>query len=204
MNHCRHFSDYSQNCISGNRSSVHVSSTNHSETINRTNGYLPVGNCFPSLFEHYNVAIEDTVSKIDVTIAADNVSDWSSLTEIKIYMGRERPTYLPYDLLQDSARTWIIYGRESNDIEVDELQLSGNGNLAFASNDSTSTHFKARNLVGDQTGTIHVGPHQNVTIFSAPNSIIATSLYAYQVHSSYFIFMCLVFMWKFPSEKILG
>ena len=142
-------------------------------------GYLPVGDCFPSIFHHHNVPIKDSVNKIDVSLAAE--SSWSSVNEIKIYIGKDNPTYVPYDLLQDSARTWVIFDDDSDMIEVSELQLNGNGNLAFANNGSAMKFFTAGKLVGDHTGTLHIGPKQSVSINSAPNSIMATSVFAYQV-----------------------
>ena len=123
--------------------------------------------------------IKDSVKRIDVSLAADDT--WSSVNEIKLFMGRENPTYVPYDLLESSARTWIIFDSDSLATEVNELQLNGNGNLAFSNNGSLQTYFTVGKLVGDHTGSLHVGPQQNVSITSAPNSIIATSIHAYQV-----------------------
>ena len=98
-----------------------------------------------------------------------------------MFIGRESPTYIPYDLLEASARTWVIFDDDSTSIEISELQLNGNGNLAFANNGSVQTYFTVSKLTGDHTGSLHIGPQQNVSILSVPNSIVATSVFAYQV-----------------------
>lgn len=166
-----------------------MSSSNQSATISRTKGYLSVGDCFPSIFNHHNVPIKDTINRIDLSIAAE--SSWSSLNEVKIFIGQENPTFMRSDLLQDSARTWVIFDDRTDSIEIDELHVNGNGNLAFASNHSMMKYFTAGNLVGDYTGMLHVGPGQNVSVLSAPNSIIATSVSAYKVSSHNILNFCI-------------
>ena len=98
-------------------------------------------------------------------------------------MGRLNPTYTPYDLLEASARTWVIFDGDDHSIEISELQLNGNGNLAIANNGSEQAYFTIGKLAGDHTGSLHIGPQQNVSILSAPNSIISTSVLAYKVMS---------------------
>ena len=158
-----------------------MSSGNATHSSNNTNGYVAIGDCFAGIYYHHNVNIKRAVSKIDLLIKA--ISSWASLNEVKIYIGRDNPTYMPYDLLQDSARTWVILEDTLESTEISELKISGKGNLAFFNNGSLHSSFVVRKISGDQTGTMHIGKGQHISMQSAPNSIVPTSVTAYQVSS---------------------
>ena len=89
---------------------------------------------------------------------------------------------MPYDLLQDSARTWLILDdQDSSNTTISELQLTGNGHLAIANNGTRHTSLQLSKMTGDFTATLHVGRNQSVSVHSMPNSILSASIFAYQV-----------------------
>ena len=148
--------------------------------MNKTNGYLPIGDCFPSVYNFHKVRVEDTVSRLHLSIKTESV--WSSLNEIVIKIGRKSPSYDAYDLTQDSARTWLVL--DDDQIKVNEIQLRGNADLAFTSNTSSLKTVTFGKLVGDHTGTLHAAKRQRMVLQSFPNSIVAASIFAYQVSIS--------------------
>ncbi|XP_070535282.1 uncharacterized protein [Ptychodera flava] len=77
-----------------------------------------------------------------------------------------------HDLTEDESRAWILPSSEDhefsgdNNYHFDELQMYGQAHLAILTDPpDREASFYFQNMIGDRTGTIHVGMNQTVDLF---------------------------------------
>ncbi|XP_071506021.1 uncharacterized protein [Diadema antillarum] len=76
------------------------------------------------------------------------------------------------DLSEDSGRAWILPSSGNHNFSgnheyyFEEFQLLGNAHLALrAENESQTTSLYFENMIGDRTGTLHIGPNQVMDLY---------------------------------------
>ena len=144
-----------------------------------TNDFIPIAECFNGIYHLHKVQVKARVGTITVKIKAD--SGWASLNEIRLFIGQDSPSYDASDLMQDSSRTWILLNpREGQNTTIDEVHVTGNAHLVVYRKNESETMTISK-LVGDFTGTMHIGQNQTISVQSTPNSIVSESVYSYKV-----------------------
>ncbi|PIK33354.1 hypothetical protein BSL78_29827 [Apostichopus japonicus] len=82
---------------------------------------------------------------------------------------------------QSSGVAWILPEVDGREFQFEVLSLSGGSHLAVVlESDSDSATLDVKHSKGDQTGTFHVGPHQDLEIDLPPKSPrLAWSIHLY-------------------------
>ena len=159
--------------------SYNVSVTKQQGKINLTPSGVSTANCFNTgVFK--DIAINSDISSIEIQLRRPE--NYTSLSEIKIFTGRDTGDFIEGNILQDSARTWLVPEPGLSDgFEFDFLKISGSAHVGLLSVPSSNGSMVVGELSGDHTGSLHVGAHQTVNMSAQEMTVLPFNVQTYKV-----------------------
>ena len=128
-----------------------------------------------------DVTINNEITSIEIQLRA--LEKYISLSEIKLFIGRDSGDFKQGNIVEDSARTWLVPDI-SNDLEFDYLQISGSAHVGILQLPSFNRSMIVNEVIGDHTGSLHVGAQQIVNISEHKFTVLPFNVQTYKVRIS--------------------
>ena len=147
--------------------------------INFTPSGVSSGGCFNTgIFQ--DIMINNETTSIEISLQA--LEKYTSLSEIKLFIGRDNGDFTEDNIVQDSARTWLVPSKnQSTGFEFDFLQISGSAHLGILPRPKFNGKMVVSEVNGDHTGSLHVGSQQMVNISSQKTVVLPFNVQTYKV-----------------------
>ena len=124
-----------------------------------------------------DIEINNEVTSIEIKLQA--LENYISLSEIKLYIGRDTGDFNEKNTIQDSARTWLV--PEDDAFEFDFLHISGSAHVGILPESSHNGSMVVNEMTGDHTGSLHVGSQQMVNISAQGMRVLPFNIQTYKV-----------------------
>ena len=104
------------------------------------------------------------------------------MSEIKLFIGRDTGDFNERNIVQDSARTWLVPEDDQfGGFEFDFLHISGSAHLGILPQPSHTGSMVVDEVSGDHTGSLHIGSQQKVNISSQEMTVLPFNVQTYKV-----------------------
>ena len=147
--------------------------------INLTPSSISSSGCFNTgVFK--DIAINSEITSIEIKLQA--LERYVSLSEIMLYIGRDSGDFSEKNIIQDSARTWLLpENSQSDSLDFDFLQISGSAHVGILPQPSNNGSIVVREVSGDHTGSLHVGFEQMLNISTPNRTVLPFNMQTYKV-----------------------
>jgi len=160
-------------CVTGQRSAFLVVVNG----IPTSGSFTQVSNCF-NTGVYYDVPVNANASVIVLQLQGDSVGNrYTCVARVQIFVGRDHIFAQPTELLQDSARTWLIPPVQN--LFLDSLVVNMGAHLAMQNGVQSIT---VGQIQGDFTGVLHASIGQSIVLSSVKDLAghSPVSIYGYE------------------------
>ena len=168
-----------QTCHVGYRVSYSVHTVGILGRVTRTPTKISTRGCFNTgVFQ--DISIETTLSSIEIQLTA--LEKYSSLSEIQLFIGKDKAIFQAPNLVQDSSKTWLVPDKNNPEgFQFDFMEISGYAHVGLLSFPTFNSRLTVSELGGDHTGTLHIGAEQNINITVPWSMVLPFNIQTYKV-----------------------